>query len=210
MIKKSIWAALFGILMLTVFPGCQSLTPPITYYTLSPIKETADENVAANHQALVIGIRPVQLPGTIDRTQMVIRSGPHRLVFSSLNRWADYPYQLVQQTIEENLQTLMPSARLVSAPWPIGLKPDITVTVKFHELIGTDADTVLLSAIWTITAADPGRTDSYRLNLTEPMVGNGYDELAAAHSRVLAAFCRKMADSLRGGMEGARDPAPLS
>jgi uncharacterized lipoprotein YmbA len=149
-----------------------------------------------NTQEPIIGIRPVDLPGTIDRIQMVTRSGSNQLAISSLHRWADYPNQLVQQTIGENLQSLMPDTRVVSAPWPMGLKPDVTVAVKFYDLIGTADHHVLLSALWSVTAADPSSMVLHRLKLTEPLKGKGYDELAAAHSRVLTLFCRKIAESL--------------
>lgn len=197
MIRISIWAVALSFCMVTVFQGCLSMTPSVTHYTLSPITEPSMESTAANGPAIIIGIRPLELPGTINRTQMVTRSGPHQLEISSLHRWADFPNQLVQQTIGENLQTLMPDARVVSAPWPMGLKPDVTLAFTFHELIGTTDNQMLLSVVWTITAADPALTGSYRLNLTEPIADKGYDALAAAHSRVLAALCRNVADALK-------------
>lgn len=197
MIRLSIRAAALGLLMMTVFSGCLSTTSSVTYYTLSPVAQPVGETLDADRPNLIIGIRPVDLPGIIDRIQMVTRSGPHQLAISSVHRWADYPNQLIQQAIGENLQTLMPDSRVVSAPWPMGLKPDVTVSVKFYELMGTADQKVLLSALWTITAADPSSMDSHQLNLTEPLMEKGYDALAAAHSRVLAKFCQKMADSLK-------------
>ena len=197
MIRLWIWIAALGLLMMTVFSGCGSTTSSVTYYTLSPIVPSAGEMPDADRPNLIIGIRPVDLPGIIDRVQMVTRSGPHQLAISSVHRWADYPNQLIQQAIGENLQALMPDSRVVSAPWPMGLKPDVTVTIKFNELIGTADQKVLLSALWTIASADPSSMDSHRINLTEPLTGKGYDALAAAHSRVLAVFCQKMADSLK-------------
>ncbi|WP_419662508.1 conserved uncharacterized protein, DUF330 [Desulfosarcina variabilis str. Montpellier] len=197
MIRLSIWAVALGLLTVMVYSGCRSTTPPVTYYTLNPIAPSAGETQYDNHRNQIIGIRPVDLPGIIDRIQMVTRSGPYQLAISSSHRWADYPNQLIQQAIGENLQLLMPDSRVISAPWPMGLKPDVTVTVKFYELIGTEDKKVQLNALWTITAADPAFMDSHRINLTEPLTGTGYEELAAAHSRVLAVFCRKMADSLK-------------
>jgi uncharacterized lipoprotein YmbA len=197
MIRISIWAVTLSFFMVTVFSGCRSMTPSVTYYTLSPMAQPSAETTATGGPAMVVGIRAVDLPGTINRTQMVTRSSPHQLEISSLHRWADYPNQLVQQTIGENLQALLPDARVVSAPWPMGLKPDVTVTFKFYELIGTTDNQVLLSAVWTITAADPALSGSHRLNLAEPITGKGYDALAAAHSRVLVALCRNVADTLK-------------
>lgn len=191
------WLVALGLIIATIFSGCRSMTPSVTYYTIDPMVDATAQTTAETDPAAIIGIRPVELPGTINRTQMVIRSAPHQLAISSLHRWADYPDQLVQQTIGENLQTLMPDSRVVSAPWPMGLKPDITVSFKFNELIGTADNGVLLGVVWTITVADPKTPLSYRVNLTEPMKSKGYDELAAAHSRVLAVLCRRVADALK-------------
>lgn len=196
MIRWSIWPLALGLVLAMGVCGCQSVAPPVTYYILTPIAEPVAETAATRTRGAIIGVRPVTLPGTIDRTQMVTRSGPHQMAVSSLHRWADYPGQLVQQTIGENLQALMPDARVVSAPWPMGLKPDVTVTVTFNELIGTADRQVLLSAIWTVADQEPASTDSYRLSLKEPITDKGYDGLVSAHSRALAALCREIADSL--------------
>lgn len=196
MIRLPIWIVALGLTMVVAFSACRSMTP-VAYYTLEPIAETFPETKTISNQGMVIGILPVDLPGTINRTQMVLRSEPHQLDISSLHRWADYPKQLVQQIIGENLQALMPDTRVVSAPWPMGLKPDAMVSIKFYELIGTGDKKVLLSAVWTIMAGDPSFTQSSRITLTESMMKRGYDELAAAHSRVLAVFCRHLADSLK-------------
>ena len=196
MIRLPIWGIALGMSMVAIF-SCRSMTPPVTYYTLDPIVAPSAGTVEFSNQAIVVGLLPIGLPGMIDRTQMALRSRPHQLAFSSLHRWAAYPNQLIQQTMGENLQVLMPDMRVVSAPWPMGLKPDVAVSVKFFELIGTPDQHVSLSAIWTIAASKPSRSESFRITLTEPMIESGYDELAAAHSRVLAVFCRKMADSLK-------------
>ena len=196
MIGKSIWAVAFGVALLTVLSGCRSATPAVTYYTLNPISEPAREKLNSGNAGLIVAILPVELPGVIDRSQMVTRIGAHQLAVSALHRWADYPNALVQQILGQNLQLLMPNARVVSAPWPMGLKPDVTVTVKFYELLGTPGSRIRLNAAWTAAAADTALAVSRRVNLTEPVAGKGYKELAAAHSRILAAFCRILADSL--------------
>lgn len=191
-------AAFLGFTLMVLFPGCRSFTPPVTYYTLNPIAEPSAAAETDGNTALTIGIRPVELPGYINRTQMVRRTGPNQLEVSSLHRWADYPDRLVQQMLGKNLQTLMPDARVVNGPWPMGLKPDIVVSFKFLELIGTADKKVLLSVAWQIAGFDASSiVKSYRLNLTEPMTGSSFNELAAAHSRVLATICRKVVESMR-------------
>jgi uncharacterized protein len=197
MSRFSLGVAIFLVAMATCLSGCRFTSPPVTFYTLSPIPGPPMDTVVENGPSMIIGVQPVTLPGTIDRIQMVTRSGPNRLEVSSLNRWADYPEQLVQQAIAENLQVLMPDTRVVNAPWPPGLKPDVLLTIDFSELIGTSDGQMLLGAGWTLTGEPASSVRSQRINLTEPISGRGYDELAAAHSRILATFCRKVTESVK-------------
>jgi uncharacterized lipoprotein YmbA len=178
---------------------------------MSSIGGQAGEAVADGGPAMSIGILAVQLPGYLNRTQMMTRSGLHRMEIASLHRWVDYPDRMVQQVLGDNLQVLMPRAHVVNVPWPAGLKPDLTVSVHFLELIGTTDGQVLLGAIWRI--AGPGRqamAPSHRTRLAVPMSGRGFDALAAAHSRVLSDLCREIADTLgtmRSGEAGQHRPA---
>jgi uncharacterized lipoprotein YmbA len=201
MSRLSVLAAVFSCVLMTVVSGCRSLTPAVTYYTLGspPSEQPSAVTDSSRIRALTIGIRPVELPGYMERSQMVIRSGPHQLDASSLHRWADYPDRMVQQAINENLQTLLPSALVVSSPSPMGLKADIVLSFYFLELIGTADGRMLLSVRWTITIAGeeiPSSVQSHRTTVSEALSGPGFDELAAAHGRVLERLSREVAGAL--------------
>jgi uncharacterized protein len=210
MTRLLLWPVIFGLTLITAFPGCRSVTTPVSYYSLSSISGMPGEAVAESNRAVSIGIGPLQLPGYLNRTQMMTRVGLHQLEISSLHRWVDYPDRLIQQILGDNLQVLLPHARVVNPPWPAGLKPDIIVSVQFLELIGTADRQVLLRAIWRVTdAAQLPAEQSHRITLAEPMSDTGFDELAAAHSRVLATLCRAVADNLptsRPADTGQSDP----
>ena len=199
MMRRVMWAAGFTLWIAGTVFGCRSVTPPVIYYTLSAIPTAASDTVASGGAASVIGIRPVDLPGTINRVQMVIRRGTNQLTISSLHRWADYPDRLVQRIIAENLQVLMPDTRIIGPPWPIGIEPMVSVSINFLELIATQ-DHVLLNAMWVIDPTDPAAAArSHRLELRESMADSGFDEIAAAHSRALATLSRAVAGSLMAG-----------
>lgn len=198
MSRLSLGLLALSVALITVISGCRSLTQPVIWYSLRPISGNPSDMDAVDSNPMTIGIRPVILPGTINRTQMVIRDGAYRLSISSLHRWADYPDRLVQRLLAENLQLLMPDAHIVNTPWPAGLKPDFSIAFDFLELIGTDDEKMHLNVEWRIVSADPRAADQYhRTTLVEPMDGSGYDGLAAAHSRVLEALCREVARRLR-------------
>jgi uncharacterized lipoprotein YmbA len=192
-----LWILAF-CLVITVFPGCRSLTPPVTYYTLSSIPMAAVGADTDGTVAFTLGILPLELPGAINRAQMVKRTDTHQLAISSLHRWADFPDRLVQQAIGENLQVLLPEARVVNSPWPAGLKPDVTVAFQFFELIGTTDSKMSLNAQWTFVDSDqPPMVQVYRKDSVEPMPGSDFEDLAAAHSIALEVLCRDVAKSLR-------------
>ncbi len=183
--------------------GCRSITAPVDYYTLRPLDPgAASVTIDDNRPAITIGIQPVTLPGYLNRTEMVRLSGAHRVEIASLQRWADYLDRLVQETLAENLQLLMPRDRVVLAPWPAGVRPDVTVAYQFQDLIGASDETLRLRVVWTLArrGGDPP-AQSHRMALTEPMDGSGFDQLATAHSRALEALGRQTAASLRTYLE---------
>jgi uncharacterized lipoprotein YmbA len=189
--------------LIMAFSGCRAITPPVTYYTLSPIRPDQAAIAGADAESpLTIGIYSVELPGYFNRAQMVRRIGLNQLEISSLHRWADYPDQLVQHLLAENLQTLLPHARVVNAPWVVSLKPDMTVSFQFFDLVGGTDNRVELRAAWTIVPKDASSpTTTRRTTLSELMTDSGFDELAAAHSRVLAALCRQVAESMTASQD---------
>jgi len=196
--RLSLWTIAFRCSLIIVLFGCRSITPSVSYYILNPLTEASISPVAADgHLSRTVGVSPIELPGYLKRVQMVKLTGPNQLEVSSHHRWADFPDRMIQQVIGDNLQMLMTKARVHSAPWPAGLKPDVTVDVTLLELIGTTDKTMLLSAAWTITR-NGEVSPSHRTSLSEPITGVGFDELAAAHSRVLETLCRKIADTLDG------------
>ena len=188
----------WGLLVVGI-AGCRSVTPSVDYYVFRPLDPGAPAAVIAPG-ARTVGVHPVELPESINRIQMVRRSGPNSLEIAAFHRWADYPDRLVQQVLEDNLQVLAPHVRVVPHPWPAGLKPDVTVTFQFRELIATADREMRLTAVWSVVAADDPAAGTFRrTTLSELVPGSGFDDLAAAHNSVLAALCRQVAPFLADG-----------
>lgn len=198
--KRPFLRILIPVMLLSMVFGCRSVTPAVTHYVLNSMaagespSETVDEP-----RSRIVSIGPVRLPNYVNRLQMVIRNGSSELEISEFHRWADYPDRLVQQVLEDNLQVLLPRARVVSHPLPAGLKPDVTVTVRFGELIGTADKKMRLRATWTVrSGGEPATERSWQSRISEPISGTGFKALAAAHSRVLEKLCREVALALNG------------
>lgn len=194
----------FQILMLSLLMsgifGCRSVTPMVSHYVLNSLAvgERLSGSLDEPHSRIV-AIGPIQLPNVVNRIQMVMLNGSNELEISEFHRWADYPDRLVQQVLEDNLQALLPRFRVVSHPLPAALEPDVTVSVRFGELIGTADAKMRLRAFWTVrNEGEPATERSRRTNISDPISGTGFKALAAAHSRVLEMLCREMATALNG------------
>lgn len=188
---------ILSLLLSTVF-GCRSVTPSVNYYVLNslPAGESQTE-MMIEPRSRIIAVGPIQLPNYVNRLQMVMRSGSNELEISEFHRWADYPDRLVQQVLVDNLQALLPGDRVVGRPLPAGLKPDVTVTVRFDELIGTAERKMRLRAWWTTRSeGEPATERSRQTSISEPISGTGFKAVAVAHSRVLEKLCREMALAL--------------
>ena len=197
MIPRSSWLLVYSLALTLALPGCRSITPGVTHYTLSPIRAQTVEGVAASDPMVAVGLLAVELPRYVNRLQMVIRTGPHQLEIASWHRWADYPDRLVQAILVENLQMLLPHTRIAPMPWPIGPNPDLSLSFQFVEWVATADGEVRLSAVWTLFGADRHSiVRSDRVTLIEPLAGTGFEELAAAHSRALETLCRQVAQGL--------------
>jgi uncharacterized protein len=196
MSRFSLWAA--ALLFAFCISGCRSLAPPVTYYTLNAALGPVEGAVDHGNGRLIIGIRSVDLPGYVNRLPMVTRRGSNTLRFASLHRWADYPDRMIQQALAENLQWLLPQVRVIRAPWPVEVRPDVVLSFEFLELIGTADGTVAINGVWSFYGTAPEAVaHSYRVALTVPITGDGFGGLAEAHSRGIETLSRDVADVLK-------------
>lgn len=191
-----------GLAVGVLMTGCRSFTPSVSYYTLSGISVSDTKTDASDKgptgAPLVIGISSVDIPGYVNRLQMVTRSGDNNVRISETRRWADYPDRLVKRVIGENLQALIPDSHVFNAPWPPAIRPDVMVSFSFVELVGTSDRQVILNVNWTLApTASPDTAQAFQTLVTEPLNGSGFDALAAAHSRALEKLCREVAVAIR-------------
>jgi len=67
--------------------------------------------------------------------------------------------------------------------------------VRRFESVPGEAAT--LDAVWTLRRTKDGKSQTGRTTVREPAPEQGYDALAAAHSRALARLSRDIADAVR-------------
>jgi hypothetical protein len=175
--------------------GCAS--PPSQFYTLAA---TARPEAGVSPAAYAVAVDNVGLPATVDRPQFVVQKGPNRVAFDEFNRWAAPLATNIARTVAENLVVLLGTPQVVSGPLAPSFKPAYRVTVDIQRFESVPGEAATFDALWQVRRvgadADAGATIG-RTTLREPVQGEGYDALAAAHSRAIAGMSRDIAAAIR-------------
>jgi uncharacterized lipoprotein YmbA len=186
------------LMAVTVF-GCKGSTPPVTFYTLTPISAIQD---AGNDQTIskdvLIGIGPLKFPKILDRPQIVTRPAPGRLDLAEFKRWGGFLKDDFLSVMAENMTTLLGTDQVVIYPWPGGLNPLVRIEFDVHQFDGKLGDSVVLRVSWILKTPDQtDNTHLKRATIVQPVSGPDYDALVAAKSKALEKLSRMILDEMK-------------
>ena len=176
--------------------GCGK-SGPARFYTLdSPA--TADGVPPASY-AVVVG--PVSIPASVDQPQFVVQVAPNRVALDEFNRWAAPLGDSIARAVAGDLAVLLGTPRVATAPLA-NFDPTYRVTVDVQRFESTPGQAALIEAVWVVRRSTGGATRSGRTLAREAVHGDGFDALAAAHSRALATVSRDIAAAIRAEAGG--------
>jgi uncharacterized lipoprotein YmbA len=179
--------------------GCRGITSPVEFYTLNAVIETpATTQVAVADQDLAIGVGPIEIPKTIDRPQIVTRTGPNRLEVDEFHRWAGSLREDFMRVLATNLSILLQTNRVATHPWEEYFQPTYRIVLDVQRFDGSPGEEVVLNATWTITGQDGRNALLVRKSIiSQPVSGQDYEAFVSAKSRILATFSRKIATEIK-------------
>lgn len=170
--------------------GCA--TAPAKLYTLRG--SAVASGAPPLSRAVLVG--PVTLPGTVDRPELVVTTGPNRVEADEFNRWAGPLGDTIARVVAGDLTTLLGTPDVAVAPLA-NFRADYRVTIDVQRFESVPQQHVVLDAVWVVHASDGGAARSGRTVADEPVRGDGYDAIAAAHSAALAALSADLAGAIR-------------
>ena len=171
--------------------GCRT-SAPARFYTLASTAST-DGAPAANY-AVTVG--PVTVPASVDRPQFVVQVAPNRVALDEFNRWVAPLDESIARAVAGNLAVLLGTPRVATAPLA-NFDPAYRVTIAVQRFDSIPGDAVVIDAVWTIRNVANGGTRSGRTVAREAVQGEGFEALAAAHSRALANVSGDIAAAIR-------------
>ena len=186
--------AMFGSLAVSL-AGCSS--SPSRFYTLSA---TATASPTASKLSVAVG--PVSIPAAIDRPQIVVSSSANQVALDDFNRWASPLQDNLARVVADNLVALLGTSNVTLFPPGLSTDIDYRVTIEvrnFESMLGKSG---ALDAVWTVRRMKDGKTETGRTSVKEP-ASEGFDELAAAHSRAVARMSQDIAEAVRALDRGA-------
>ena len=183
-------AAALACLFAVLAAGCSS--PPAKFYTLSA---TATPASTSSNLSIVVG--PVAVPPVIDRPQIVVTTGANQVTIDEFNRWASSVQDNLARVVAENLAAILGTARVTQYQSALGVDAEYRVQIDVRNFESAPGKYASLDAVWTVRRLKDGKTETGRTGVREPVDGDGFEALAAAHSRGIAKMSQEIADAVR-------------
>jgi uncharacterized protein len=170
--------------------GCAS--PASRFYTLSAANAPA---ATSSNLSMVVG--PVSVPAVVDRPQIVVSTGPNQVRLDEFNQWASPLQNGIARVVTENLVAMLGTPRVVLFSQTLGVGIDYRAAIEVQRFESAPGDAATLDAVWTVSRAKDGKSQTGRTTVREVASDKNYEALAAAHSRGLARLSRDIADGVR-------------
>jgi uncharacterized protein len=178
--------------------GCAS--QPSRFYLLSALPNSDTAAVGTpGEQGPTLAVGPVTLPRYLDRPQIVTRASPYEIKLAEFDRWAEALDINFSRVLAENLSLLLPTARVVTSPWPRATPIDYQITVDVAHFLSQVGGDSLLIADWILFKGEGQQalmTGRSRFNAAPG--GLDYAAIVAAMSQTVASLSREIATTVRG------------
>lgn len=199
---------LFACAMSLALAGCLGSSRPSRFYTLAPLQIRNGQGGTPPDATLAIG--PVEIPESIDRPQIVTRTGANELVVAEFDRWGGSLDSEISGALVATVRDRLASQQIAVAPWRSailsGVGPSYRAAVSVSRFDGIPGQSVVLQGRWELIGQSGESLGVREATVTEKIDGAGYDALVAAMQKVLVRFGQQLADSVAATTQTAKAP----
>jgi uncharacterized lipoprotein YmbA len=192
-------AALLSIAWVAAASAACSATQPSKFYQLD---STATPGSAPSAPDAVI-VGPVSIPASVDQPQFVVQVAPNRVEVDEYNRWIAPLGDSIARVVAGDLATLLGTPDVATAPFA-HFAPVYRVTIDVQRFDSIQGEAAVLDAVWVVHKASSGSTRQGRTVAREAVQGEGFEGLAAAHSRAVAQMSSDIATAIRASADTTR------
>ncbi|HVP88466.1 MAG TPA: PqiC family protein [Casimicrobiaceae bacterium] len=170
--------------------GCSS--PPAKFYTLSAVAPAAS---TPSKISVVVG--SVAVPSVIDRPQIVVTSSANQVTVDEFSRWASPVQDNLARVMADDLAALLGTPRVTLSQSSLGAEAGYRVQIEVRNFESAPGKYASLDAVWSVRRLKDGKTETGRTSVRENVDGDGFEALAAAHSRGIARLSQDIAEAIR-------------
>ncbi|HUP29244.1 MAG TPA: PqiC family protein [Usitatibacter sp.] len=185
------WAA---AALLAALAGCGS-SPKENFYTLGEPQGPLPASNPSSSISVFVG--PVTVPEAVDRTAMVLRTGPNSVDIDDTNRWAEPLKSAIPRVLAATLMRELGTPRVMASRAGTPSSVDFRVAVEIQRFDSSLDRGATLDALWTVTPAKGSGARTGRTLAEEPATSRDPAGVAAAHSRALERLGRDIAAAMR-------------
>lgn len=188
---------LTGSLLLSIFllSGCTLRSvPEVRYFGLLTMDQLGDTRRVAAHPEMKLGIGPLTIPDSLQRSQIVTRQYENQFQFDEYNRWAGILEKELLSAIGDNLSVLLAVKNVGFFPWMSYFAPTCSVALDIQRFDGALNGEAALEAKWRIVDTKSSIVlQSGRSVFRRPSAGPGYPGLVKALSHLVADLSYELA-----------------
>jgi uncharacterized lipoprotein YmbA len=179
--------------MLMLLAGCGT---PLKerYYVLSASPMPAPAPGGLSYR---VAVGPVTVPAAVDRPQIVLRVNANRVALQEQSRWAEPLKESIPRIVASNLAALLGDAQVGLDAQDAAAPADCRVTIDIRRFDSVLGEAATQEVLWRVSVASGGAATSGRFVIRELAGGQGFDAIAAAHSRALAALSKDIAAAIQ-------------
>jgi uncharacterized lipoprotein YmbA len=166
------------------------------FYSLA--SSAAPDGAPSVQTAVMVG--PVSVPAAVDQPQFVVQVAPNQVEVDEFNRWDAPLTDSIARAVAGDLSVLLADPNVATTPLA-DFNPAYTVIINVQRFESVKGEDALMDAVWVVRTA-AGQTRSGRTVARETVQGEGFDALAAAHSRALTKLSEDIAAAIRADSNG--------
>jgi uncharacterized protein len=130
--------------------GACASSPPMRYYTLTPIAPEA--RVAVPADTAPIQLSRISVPGELDRVQLVRRLDATRLQIAEQDRWAAPLEEMIRRVLSADLAARLPPELVVDPNESVPGERRQGLAVDIQDFYADAGCAVTLRATWVLSA----------------------------------------------------------
>jgi uncharacterized lipoprotein YmbA len=204
--RRAVVRSLLGLAASIGLASC-AVSDPTQYYTLGqPAARNAESTPSAFPRSsegrtgdVSIGVGPVIMPGYLNRSQIVTRTGGDQVDIATFHRWAEPLQDGVARILADEIGARVPTERIVAFPWrgEIARALEYRVVVAVLRFDGRAGGDVTLDTRWRILGRDGEEVAFRRSTVTEAAAGPGYEPMVAGMTRALGTLGQEIATEIQ-------------